>query len=155
DSFGPDEYLTSTDSLRVFRAVAPGHWSLVASSTQRGSDLYTFDLNRNGRPEVIVRGYPSTLILEYRQGTADSELGPRPWHRTAVVVPNPCRLEAVVQFAPTLDVVTFAIFDVAGHLVERRKVPDTRNQIVWSTEHLSQGIYLLRLEGKDGQLLAS
>src|SRR5262249_6780739 len=40
--------------------------------------------------------------------------------------------EAVVQFAPTLDVVTFAIFDVAGHLVERRKVPDTRNQIVWS-----------------------
>ena len=162
DQLGRQEYVMDTKAgLWIYRATAPGQWDLVhqiADSTQyKGhAGVYGFDVNRNGIPELIWGGGP-TSILEHWSGAADigDNLTPRPGSLTAF--PNPCRVQAQLRLARASEAATqLGVFDVAGRLVERRLlIREPQGPILWGTEHLPSGVYWLRLEDTSGQALAA
>jgi hypothetical protein len=50
---------------------------------------------------------------------------------------------------------SLTVYDVAGRVVDRQlAIRDARGQILWPTQHLASGVYLLRLENAAGQTLA-
>jgi VCBS repeat protein len=161
DNLGRQEYVMDTGTtLCIYQAEAPGQWLLVGQVPDpppfRAHDgVYGFDINRNGRPELVWAGAPTTLILEYRSGIAD--VGENLDHVASLAVfPNPNRGEAGLRVSTAIaDAASLAVYDVAGRVVERRLlVRDDHGQILWPTRQLASGVYVLRLQDAVGRTLA-
>jgi len=162
DASGRQEYVMDTKvGLWIYRGTMPGQWDLVGQvvdpgASQAHAGVYAYDLNGNGRPEVVWRGAPTTLILEYRSGVADAEENFDSNPPRILVSPNPSRVQAGLRFSTPVEAATgLAVYDVAGRLVERRQlIRDASGQILWPTSHLAAGVYVLRLEASNGRAFA-
>lgn len=70
DGAGFEEYLMDSHvGLWIYRATSEGQWSQIEyiddphpNKTHAG--VYAYDVNRNGKPEVIWEGWPTTVIYE-------------------------------------------------------------------------------------------
>lgn len=145
--------------LWVYEAIGPGQWmrvSELANPDGRQVGLFSFDLNKNARAELIWSSeIDSTLILEHRGLVSDT------WHQlpngTALlqVSPNPVHLEATIRISGrSVDAGMLRVYDVAGHLLDRRFVTGSGAVLPWRAQDLPAGVYLLRLENGRGALLA-
>ncbi|MFQ5601525.1 MAG: hypothetical protein ACE5G2_13355, partial [Candidatus Krumholzibacteriia bacterium] len=146
----------------IYQAIAPGQWTLVGRVEDPQPNnlphlgIYRFDLNQNGKPELIWAGSPTTLILEHRTGTSDVGGDTGPTLGSLASFPNPSREQAELRMLAGADAVTcLSVFDVAGRLVERRMLRgDSKGRILWPTAHLASAVYLLRLEDANRRPLA-
>jgi hypothetical protein len=163
DGVGREEYIMDTKiGLWIYRAALPGQWDLVGKLTDPGPDkahaaVYPFDINKNGRLEVLWVGFPTTLILECRSGVSAAENPDgQPKAGSLAAFPNPSRVEAQLRVSATVEeAARLAVYDVTGRVVERRVlIHDARGQVLWPTRHLPSGVYMLRLESATGQTLA-
>jgi hypothetical protein len=156
DGIGPDEYLIrSGPGIRVFRATAPGSWDLIGTTYGVGAGPFSFDLNRNGLPEIVWQ-HATTRIFEYSDAPTDANAGSE-WQPARLdIVPNPCGAQATVRLAPGAGTAArLAVFDVRGRIVERRNVDASDASILWQPRDLPAGVYLVRLEDMHGRVLAS
>jgi hypothetical protein len=158
---GPWSYLMGGfQHFWIYRSTAHGSWSLIAEVPTTDPllhGLYAFDLNRNGRDEVLwTSDDSSSLVLEAPSGATDSA-GLRPPTRFAIA-PSPARGAAsiVVDLETSHRARAVAVFDVMGRLVERRgfdcRDPATQR---WPAAGLASGIYLFRLEDGSGRSIAT
>jgi hypothetical protein len=155
DGVGPDEYLMrSGPGVRIFRATAPGNWQLIGTAFGVGGGLYSFDLNRNGVPEVVWP-YTTTRIFEY-SGTPTDSNGTT-WRPGKLdIVPNPFGGRTTLRFAPGAGAAArLAVFDIRGRIVERSTVQASGASVLWQPRDLPAGVYLVRLEDIKGRVLAS
>jgi len=160
DHIGSPEYVIGTKAgLWIFGVNGIGNWPLVGAFLEPGSPqkgIHSFDLNKNGRPELVWPGFPTTQILEYRSGT--SSVGPIDGNRSTTFLsayPNPADGLAELHVPWSAAETQLSVFDVRGKLVQRRTIlPNTEGRLLWSTQHLASGIYMLRLEGNAGRSIA-
>ena len=157
DGTGLEEYLASTsgNGVRVFRSTTIGNWDQVVTAYVPGHLGGVFDLNRNGSSEVIMQ-YFTTQIFE-PPGTTANPPDDSGLHQNQLdITPNPCRVQATLRLTPqSSSVVTLAVFDIRGRVVERHAVVSSGAPILWQTASLPTGVYLLRLEDHHGRGLAS
>lgn len=155
DGAGFDEFLlVSGPGIRVFRASTPGQWRLIGSTYDYGGGIYAFDLNRNGRPEIVQHWYTGTRILEYRDTPTSTNAGSKPF--SLHVTPNPCRLRAWLDLpGGTPAATTLSVLDVRGRVVERLRVDPAVRSIPWAPPgDLPAGVYFLQLEDRRGGVVA-
>jgi len=156
--------LSGRDRLYVYRAAAPGVWNLedeIVDPTPAGlySEPLLADVNLNGRDELLwftSSGLPS-LVMEDRGAVSGVNDTPNRSLSRMTIFPNPCR-GAVAALIVSTDRRGHAlsVFDVAGRLVERR-VPlrDAQNRPLWPVQHLTPGVYLVRLEDARGTTIGT
>lgn len=172
DGVGRPEYvLQAFRQLVVYRGIAPGQWVIAAAVTDPDSNgqhsaIAQYDVNQNGRPELYWSSefntiYGTTLILE---GCAKpptdsrSEDARRPF--SAFVWPTPSRTQAFIRFdgggATGSPPASATVFDVAGRVVLRQKLAlATERNIVLPVQTLRSGSYVVRLDDRLGQPLAT
>jgi hypothetical protein len=165
DGVGHEEYLMVGNSrLYVYRAMAPGQWSLVGEIPDPDGGhfhQYLRDGNKNGRPELFwptqANGLTS-LVLEHSL-VPPSEAADAEWIGIVPisVSPTPCRTGGTLFLpdAAARGVARISVFDAAGRLVERLPVTrDPQGRIVWPARHLAGGVYFLQLEDTRGSTVA-
>jgi hypothetical protein len=165
DGVGREEYLLEGGNrLWIHRAMAPGQWVLIdevldPTGIQVGVQL--FDANKNGREEIFwptSGATATTIVLEHDQvPPSATDEGPRLRGGRLSIVPNPCRLLANLRVPePVQGAARLAIYDVSGRLVERSVLTrDEHERFRWAAQRYAPGIYLLRIESKDGAVLAA
>jgi hypothetical protein len=116
---------------------------------------HTYDLNRNGLPEVIWPSW-TTRIFEYPRLPTMAEPASGGLPVRLEVVPNPCRAEAALRLAAPGEIAsTLRVFDVRGRLVEQLTVNASTAAVSWRPTGLPAGVYLIRLEDGHGRALAA
>lgn len=162
DGTGQFEYVTQGyNRLWFYRATAPGQWA-VSSQLQdpTGPLLYIgvqiFDVNGNGKGELFWDSfvYP-ILVFEHPPRTSDT--GPVDSARMAPLrlVPNPCRGRAtIVVPSSTLGAEWLSVYDVAGRLVQRLRLPGGQASHLWDADRLGAGVYYIQFEDRRGAPLA-
>ncbi len=157
DGIGPEEYLASTSGsgVRVFRSTTPGKWDQVATAYVPGHLGGVFDLNRNGKPEVIMP-YFTTQLFEPPDTTTNPPDDPDLHQNALGITPNPCRVQTTLRLKPRSEAATLlAVFDIRGRLVEQLALAESSAPILWQPAGLPAGVYLLRLHDQHGRQLAS
>ena len=157
DGVGSEEFLLrSGPGIRIFRASATGTWNLIGSTYDFGGGIHPFDLNGNGKPELIREWYTTTRIYEYPRTTTDPSFDSTLQPGELDIVPNPCRAQATLRLAPRSDTAArLAVFDVRGRIVEQRVIESSGAPILWQPRGLPAGVYLVRLENSNGRVIAS
>ncbi|HZL86288.1 MAG TPA: T9SS type A sorting domain-containing protein [Candidatus Krumholzibacteria bacterium] len=163
DRKGRAEFVMETAvGLWIYGAAGPGQWNVVGhvpdptwNYTHEG--IYAFDVNQNGKPELVWPGYPTTLVMEHRSNASNLEASPRSRLGSLVAWPNPSRTQAQLMSTESLEPgMRLRVFDAAGRLVDKRvMIGDAQGRVWWPTSQLANGMYLLRLENRRGQLVAS
>jgi hypothetical protein len=150
DGDGDGEYLTYGGDYWLFDAETCGSWMPIGSLTVPGAP-FCYDLNRNGRWEIVLAGRVDTPILEAGFPTDSGVLGPRV--TSLVVSPNPFRTETRISWPPSTNVAhRFAVYDVGGRLIEKRRVGG--DPFLWSARALPAGIYFLQVQDASGRPIA-
>ncbi len=159
DASGSEEFLMATPAptIQVFRAIAPGVWSLVGTvyGPGGGGDVRTFDLNKNGIPEVIWP-YTTTRIFEHRDTVTEVPVGAA-WQPAALTIgPSPCQSPAALQFTlGDRTAVAFTVFDPRGRIVHRQSVAESGRPVIWQPQGLPAGSYFVKIEDIHGRTLAT
>jgi hypothetical protein len=167
DAIGrPEVVMTFFRHLIVYRAVAPGQWNFNVGAIDPSpngihNSIYSYDVNRNGRPELfwVASGnslYSSSLVLEH-PGVPPTGIGGAWTSRPTPprCSPNPARDRTSILFADPSMVKSISLFDVAGHCVARRMPLPNARDLVLPTDGLPAGIYFLRLESPAGTPFAT
>lgn len=161
DGDGYAEYTMQAPSsgIWIFGAVGVGQWEALDLIVDENPGLLSvhgghtsFDVNGNGRAEVVWAGFPEIWILEHR---ALSDARSLAWGATRLRVrPNPVRLEAQLQTAGPLPLAQeLVVYDVAGRVVQSQRLAGLPT--TWSARELAGGVYFVRIKDDRGATLAS
>jgi len=158
---GPWSYLMGGfQHFWVHRAEAVGIWSLVEEVPTTDpllNGLFAYDLNGNGRDEIVWTSSGSASLLLEAQADATETTTSRllPLFQ---VTPNPVRGTATLAMDLHLanQARSVLVYDVRGRLVRQWSL-DCRDPATqtWQTGGIAAGVYLLRLEDALGQPLVS
>ena len=147
--------LSSDAIIHFYRPTSIGQWTHIGTLQDAGH-VNVFDLNNNGRMELVVGTLPSIRIYEHVPTATDTVL-PTTTRGRILAYPNPVRREAtlVLPERPSGSV-WLSVFDVRGRLLRRTFLGDRGlDRVPWTPEGLVAGMYLLQIEASTGQVLAT
>jgi hypothetical protein len=166
DGVPPAEFMMQGNAhFWIFRSPGGGAgWDMIQQIDDPTGNghvaLQTFDVNRNGRAEVLWDAdnmiETSDRILVFESPLDPAGLAPalpKPGGSLALF-PNPCRSEARFQFAGTGSR-SLAVYDGSGRLLRRDALSGRAGVGLWRTGDLPSGAYWLRLEDGAGRALAT
>jgi hypothetical protein len=154
------EYLMNgVEAIWLYSASSPGQWDLITqlpSPDEQHGGIYPVDLNSNGRDELFwVATSPPTIVYEQRGWVAGVQFPSPGSVGQLVVVPNPVRWEAALQFpAGYPSGSRLRVYDAAGRLVQATSLTASSSAARWRCAGLGAGMYFVELEGSQGRPLA-
>lgn len=138
-----------------------GGWVSLKDAPPPGSGNVVFRYAHSSAPDLAMINWAGYNQL-FGNTTPAGAAGQRPaavaGRAGLSVHPNPCRTEATVLFeSPVPGPVTIGIYDIAGRLVHRERLPAVacgRRTAVWRPGHSPAGTYLVRAENAGGAVAA-
>lgn len=119
DGDSTEEFIVATGNGAVvlYKATGQHTWQQVWYYDQAYSAARLFDINRDGRAEVILDGPDGVEIWEDTQGLCTTERPPTPAVRSIAVEPTVSRRGWPAIFTGLPDAATVEVHDLAGRLV--------------------------------------
>ena len=155
----PPELMVMKDdpgsAVYFYRPTSIGQWTHIGTLQDAGY-VNVYDLNGNGRMELVVGTLQSIRIYEHIPTATDTVL-PATTRGRILAYPNPVRTEATLVLPDHPEgLVWLSVFDVRGRLLRRTLLGDRAlDRVPWTPEGLVVGVYLLQIEGSAGQVLAT
>jgi hypothetical protein len=121
DGDGVNELAYTTFGLRqIFKCTGPDNYESVWSSDTGGIHVAFYDLNGNGRDELIVSESSHCAIYEDTEGLAVAVMAKPELKSRVSVAPTVLRLGAAALFSDIPADATVEIHDIDGSLVRRQ-----------------------------------
>jgi hypothetical protein len=120
DGDGTEEFAVNTGGgLALFRCVGPHDYSEVWQHDSVGSYDRLFDINRDGRAEIIFDGPSGTEIWEDTEGLGVAEFSKFSQESPVKVAPSVARLGASLLFSALPPGADIEVLSLDGRLVRR------------------------------------
>ena len=157
----PEIALEGCQNIYIIKAANDSFyvWEILPGNTS-GSSVRVYDIDGNGRCEVVISGNNQTRIYEYEVGVAEDTKSKIPLE-TLRIHPNPFRTQTQIRYMTEPNQKSqLKIYDTTGRLVKifhpESSIQNPGSEVIWdgTDNHgipLPAGVYFVQIQSSSGE----